>query len=179
MDGDVTWKIRRLSSPGPFCSATACPACLFTNQSITPCFPIVINQAFPASFPSAPHLLADEGKKEEQWNINQREEKWQWWNGPGGMMPLLSSKWTIAPEPVNRYPGSTQGSRWMFGQALSSEGDRRSLWWYGRPYQTNPWLSNWEDKRMYGILCLFSEQTGCYLLLKKSFKTSEMTRQDI
>lgn len=48
--------------PGPFCSATACPVCLFTNQSITLCFPFVINQASSAPFPSPPLLLAEEEK---------------------------------------------------------------------------------------------------------------------
>lgn len=81
-------------------------------------------------------------------------------------MPLLSSKWTIAPEPVNRYPGSTQGSRWMFSWALSSEGDKPMTFKLRR--QKNVW-----------DFMPFSEQTGCYLQLKNSFKTSEMTRRDI
>lgn len=35
-------------------------------------------------------------------------------------MPLSSTNGTIVPEPVNCYPGSTEGSQWMFSQALSS-----------------------------------------------------------
>lgn len=43
------------------------------------------------------------------------------------MMPLLSGKWAIVPEPVNCFPGSTYRSQWMFSWALSSGGDRGSL----------------------------------------------------
>lgn len=35
-------------------------------------------------------------------------------------MLLLSTNGRIVSEPVNCYPGSTQGSQWMFSQALSS-----------------------------------------------------------
>lgn len=50
------FKIRRLGSPATFSSAAACPARLFTNQSITLCFPFVISQASSAPVPSAPQL---------------------------------------------------------------------------------------------------------------------------
>lgn len=42
-------------------------------------------------------------------------------------MLLSSANGTIVPEPVNCYPGSTVGSRWMVSQALSSGRDRGSL----------------------------------------------------
>lgn len=38
--------------------------------------------------------------------------KWQWWNEPGGMMPMLSTNGTIVPEPVNCYSGSAERSHW-------------------------------------------------------------------
>lgn len=108
-DNEVWWmEVSHVEDKeGPFCSATACPACLFTNQSITLCFPFVINQASPAPFPSPP--LLQEEKTEDSWNINQTEEKWQWWNEPGGMMPLLSTNGTIVPGPVNCNPGQLRG----------------------------------------------------------------------
>lgn len=47
--------------PGPFAvPLPACPACLFTNQSITFCF--VINQSSSAPFPSPPFMRAEEQK---------------------------------------------------------------------------------------------------------------------
>lgn len=49
-------KIRRLGSPGTFSSAAARPSRVFTNQSITLCFPFVISQASSAPVPSGPQL---------------------------------------------------------------------------------------------------------------------------
>lgn len=57
-------KIRRLGSPGTVSSAAACLARLFTNQSITLCFPFVITQVSPASVSSGPQFQAEEGGEE-------------------------------------------------------------------------------------------------------------------
>lgn len=58
-------KIRRLDSLGTVSSAAACLARLFTNQSITLCFPFVITQVSSASVSSAPQFQAEEGGEEE------------------------------------------------------------------------------------------------------------------
>lgn len=59
-------KIRRLDSPGTVSSAAACLACLFTNQSITLCFPFVITRVSSAPVSSAPQFQAEEGGEEEE-----------------------------------------------------------------------------------------------------------------
>lgn len=70
-------KIRRLGSPGTVSSAAGCPARLFTNQSITLCFPFVIESLLllfllPLSF----RLRKGEKKeKKTRGNINQSQDK--------------------------------------------------------------------------------------------------------
>lgn len=54
------FKIRRSGSPGTFSSVATCLACLFTNQSITCCFPFVITRDSSAPVPSALQFQAEE-----------------------------------------------------------------------------------------------------------------------
>lgn len=61
-----TCKIRRLGSLGTISSAAACPARLFTNQSITLFFPFVITQVSSAPVSSVPQFQAEEGGEEEE-----------------------------------------------------------------------------------------------------------------
>lgn len=139
MDGNVTCVIRRL------CSAAACPTCLFTNQSITLCLPFVI---YPTSSAPFSFSLSPASKDiEDLWNINQTVVRWQRWNAPGGMMPLLSTTGTIVLESVNCYPGSAEGSQWPFSPVLSSVGDSSSLRWYTGPHSTTIWLYRAQKKK--------------------------------
>lgn len=63
------FKIRRPGSPGTFSSVATCLARLFTNQSITCCFPFVITRVSSAPVPSALQFQAEErgggGEKKE------------------------------------------------------------------------------------------------------------------
>lgn len=127
------WEIRRLGSP----ALPQLSVCLPIDRSPSAPSPFVINQASAAPC----FLLPSPGE-----TLTRLREKWQWWNGPGGMMLLSSANGTIVPEHVNCYPGSTVGSQWMVSQALSSGRDRGSLCWYTRAYWTNIWLLSWDDK---------------------------------
>lgn len=71
------------------------------------------------------------------------------------MLPLLSTNGTIVPEPVNCYPRSTQGSQWMFRQALSPGWDRGLLWWYKTILDKYMTFKPKRQKQMLEILCPF------------------------
>lgn len=146
------------------------PACLFTNQSITLCSPIVINQAS-SSF-SPPPLWAEKWRTSE--TLTRRRSDNDGMSLEGWCRCYLANG-TIVPGPVKCCPGSAEGSRRTFSRSFISWMRQGLIMLIYKTILDK--YTTFRDKCM-GVYAFFSEQPGCHLQrFKDAFRS--IWRKDI